>query len=177
MRTRDWIYITFAAAVMLGVGLKNANAVDMFSDEKSFMKDAAYAGNYEIEAANFALEHSSDPRVKDYAKMMLNEHQQLAQELQQLGKRLNLSLPQEPSLLQQAKLSLLKGKEGREFDSDYAQHVGVAAHEETIKLFQDYIGRGKDREVLGFANDALPMLQQHWEHATVLYRSMQSPSP
>ncbi|MCX5591004.1 DUF4142 domain-containing protein [Alcaligenes endophyticus] len=177
MRNRHWICMTFAAALVLGMGLRSAQAVDMFSEEKGFIEDAAHAGNYEMEAAHYALEYSTDPRVKDYAQMMVDEHKQLAQALQQIAARLEIDMPEGPSLMQKAKLTLLKSKEGRDFDADYAQKLGVAAHEETIKRFQDYIERGKDREVLGFANDALPILQQHFQHATVLYRSMQSPSP
>src|SRR5690606_6581574 len=101
-------------------------------------------------------------------------HEQLSQELSALARARDVELPADPSLMQRGKLTLLKGKEGEAFDGDYAEQAAVKAHEDTIKLFEDYLKKGKDKEVMGFAQDALPLLRKHLQHAQPLADSMKS---
>jgi len=165
--------LAVATAAIAGLLMKGAHAQDVSSTDESFMKNAAQAGQYEIEAARLSLELASNPNVKAFAQMMLDEHQQIANELSALAQSKGVELPTRPSLMQRGKLTLLKGKKGREFDKDYAEHAAVSAHEDTIKLFENYVREGRDKEVMGFAQDALPMLQQHLRHAHVLQEALQ----
>ncbi|MGE8590169.1 MAG: DUF4142 domain-containing protein [Alcaligenes sp.] len=43
-----------------------------------------------------------------------------------------------------------------------------------MKLFEDYLKKGKDKEVMGFAQDALPLLRKHLQHAHTLADSMKT---
>lgn len=174
MRMRHMVCLVAAATALVGFGLRSSRAADLFSPDEGFMKSAAQAGHYEVQAAKLALEQSTNSRVTDYAQMMLTDHEQLAQELAALAKARDIELPTEPSLMQRGKLSLLKGKQEREFDTSYAQQAAVKAHEDTITLFEDYIKSGKDKEVMGFAQDALPLLRQHLQHAHALADSMKT---
>lgn len=177
MRLRPIFCLAVAAVAIAGLSLKGAHAQeDVSSADSSFMRNAAQAGQYEIEAARLSFELASNPNVKAFAQMMIDEHEQIAQELKSLAQSKGVELPDRPSLMQRGKLTLLKGKKGNEFDKDYAEHAGVSAHEETIKLFEDYITEGRDKEVMGFAQDALPMLQQHLRHAQVLQDALPSKS-
>ncbi|MCK9508730.1 MAG: DUF4142 domain-containing protein [Pigmentiphaga sp.] len=173
MRVRQVVCLAVATAAIAGLVMKGSHAQEVSSADESFMKNAAQAGHYEIEAARLSLELASNPNVKAFAQMMLDEHRQIASELSALAQSKGVELPDRPSLMQRGKLTLLKGKKGREFDKDYAEHAAVTAHEDTIKLFDKYLTEGRDKEVMGFAQDALPMLQQHLRHAHVLQEAIQ----
>lgn len=174
MRLRHMLCLAAAAAAVVGFGLRSSHAAELFSPDVSFMKDAAQAGHYEVQAAKIALARSSNPRIADFARMMITDHEQLSQELSALARARDVELPADPSLMQRGKLTLLKGKEGEAFDADYAEQAAVKAHEDTIKLFEDYLKKGKDKEVMGFAQDALPLLRKHLQHAHTLADSMKT---
>ena len=174
MRIRHMVCLVAAATALVGFGLRSSHAADLLSPDERFMKNAAQAGHYEVQAAKLALKQSRNDRVTDFAQMMLTDHEQLAQELAALAKARDIELPTKPSLMQRGKLSLLEGQQQEEFDASYAQEAAVKAHEDTIALFEDYITSGKDKEVMGFAHDALPLLRQHLQHAHALADSMKT---
>ncbi|MGO3133212.1 MAG: DUF4142 domain-containing protein [Alcaligenes sp.] len=175
MRLRHMMCLALAAGLIVGLSIRSSYALELFSPDKGFMKDAAQSGLFEVQAANLALERSKNARVTDFAQMMVNDHKQLAQELGALARSREVELPTTPSMMQKGKLSLLKGVEGDQFNDEYATVAAVKAHEDTIKLFEDYVKQGKDKEVMGFAQDALPLLRQHLQHAHTLADSMKSP--
>ena len=69
--------------------------------------------------------------------------------------------------MQQAKLKTL-GMRDDGFDKAYAEGVGVSAHEDAVKLFEDASKNAKDPEVKQFATETLPILQQHLQMAKTL---------
>lgn len=148
--------------------MSSSMAADLSSQDKSFMEKAGEAGHYELEAAAMALSKSKDKQVQDFARMMEKEHKQLSQELGDLAREREFVLPDDPSLGQNAKLLLLKGKEGIQFDVSYAETLGIDAHHEAIELFQEQAEKGDDDEIRGFAQDSLPILKQHLQHAELL---------
>ncbi|MES2554486.1 MAG: DUF4142 domain-containing protein, partial [Pseudomonadota bacterium] len=68
----------------------------------------------------------------------------------------------------QGKLKYLGTKDGAKFDDKYAEGVGVAAHEATIKLFEDAAEDATDADIKKFAADTLPTLKHHLELAKAL---------
>lgn len=51
------------------------------------------------------------------------------------------------------------------FDKSYASHIGVSAHEQAVKLFEDASEDAEDAELRKFAVDTLPVLRKHLEEA------------
>jgi putative membrane protein len=143
----------------------NVNARDLTSSDKRFLKNAAESGNYEVEGSQLALKKSKDADILKFAKMMTEDHTQAAAKVKDLAAKRNVELSKEPSLIQQAKLKYLETKEGTKFDKSYAAGVGVAAHEQTIKLFEDAAEDATDPEIKKFAADTLPVLKKHLEEA------------
>lgn len=154
--------------------MRASHASELSMGDSSFLKNAAQAGHYEIEAAMLALAMSQNQQVKEFAQMMVDEHEQLDKALNELAVAKEVVLPTTPSLVQQGKLLLLKGKEGADFDETYTETVAIKAHEETIELFDEQVEKGKDKEIVGFAQDAVPMLRQHLKHAHLLQNHLKS---
>ncbi|SDK68974.1 putative membrane protein [Methylophilus rhizosphaerae] len=142
-----------------------AHARDISMSDKRFLKNAAEAGNFEIEGSKLALAKSKDADILRFARMMTDDHAQAALKLKDLATRRGVELPTEPSLVQQAKLKYLEMREGVKFDKSYATHIGVSAHEQAVKLFEDAAEDATDADIKKFAADTLPVLKKHLEEA------------
>jgi putative membrane protein len=129
--------------------------------DSNFMKDAAKAGNAELEGSKLALSKSTNSQVKTFAQKMIDDHTKAADELKTLATAKGVTLPNDPSLAQKAKLKLLSAMDGTRFDKQYAQTIGVGAHDDAVKLFQKAAASAKDPEVKAFATKTLPTLQHH----------------
>ncbi|RXZ36791.1 DUF4142 domain-containing protein [Oxalobacteraceae bacterium CAVE-383] len=143
----------------------NASAADLSSKDKKFMTDAAEAGQTEIKASKIALEKNRSPAVKDFAETMVGDHTTVADELAKLAASKNVKLPDGPSTMQNAKIAILSKLDGATFDKQYASIIGISAHEDAVKLFQDAATNAKDPDVKQFAAKTLPGLQHHLEMA------------
>ncbi|HEY4318881.1 MAG TPA: DUF4142 domain-containing protein [Herbaspirillum sp.] len=143
----------------------SARAADLSSKDKKFMTDAAEAGQAEIKASKIALEKNRSPAVKDFAETMVGDHTTVADELAKLAAAKNVKLPDGPSTMQNAKIAVLGKLDGATFDKQYASIIGVSAHEDAVKLFQDAAANAKDPDVKQFASKNLPGLQHHLEMA------------
>ncbi|RZL09335.1 MAG: DUF4142 domain-containing protein [Rubrivivax sp.] len=131
----------------------------------AFLKQAAQNGHAEIEGSKLALSKGTHAQVKAFAQQMVDDHTKASQELSALATDKGVELPSEPSLAQKAKLKLLAQRDGESFDRHYAESVGVAAHEDTVKLFKKAAAQAKDADVKAFATKTLPTLEQHLQHA------------
>lgn len=140
-------------------------AADISMSDKRFLKNAAEAGHFEIEGSKLALKKSKDADITRFAKMMVDDHTQASMKLKDLATRRGVELPKEPSLLQQAKLKYLEMRDGVKFDKSYATHIGVSAHEQAVKLFEDASEDAEDADIRKFAADTLPTLRKHLEEA------------
>jgi putative membrane protein len=153
---------------MIAFAYVGAHAADLSSGDKKFMTDAAEAGHTEINASKIALEKNRSPAVKDFAETMVGDHTTVADKLAKLAAAKNVKLPDGPSTMQKAKIAVLSKLDGATFDKQYASIIGVSAHEDTVKLFQDAASNAKDPDVKKFASENLPALQHHLAMANSL---------
>ncbi|GAA0749907.1 DUF4142 domain-containing protein [Ideonella azotifigens] len=153
--------------LLLASGL--AMAADSLSHaDSSFMKDAAKAGNGEIEASQLAQTKAKRDDVKAFAAQMIKDHTATADELKALAASKNVTLSDKASLGKRTKLELIKVGDDDKFDQRYVESFGVKAHEDTVKLFQKASTDAKDADVKAFAVKTLPALQHHLEMARTL---------
>ena len=136
--------------------------------DASFMKDAAHAGATEIEASKLAQARSRQADVKKFADTMVADHTRVADELSALAARKNVKLPEGPSAKQQTDLKTLAASDADKFDVRYASQFGVAAHKDTIRLFEDAASNAQDPDVKAWAQKTLPGLRHHLEMAQAL---------
>ncbi|AZS82622.1 DUF4142 domain-containing protein [Achromobacter spanius] len=146
------------------------------SNDRDFIEDAAQSGHMEIEGSKMALEKSQNAEVKKFAQQMIDDHTKAGQRLASLAKSKGVEAPTEPSLMQKAKLKTL-GLRDEGFDEAYAEGVGVSAHEDAVKLFEQASNEVKDPELKQFATETLPKLRQHLEMAKTLEQSVKNAKP
>jgi putative membrane protein len=143
------------------------------SADESFVSQAAQNGYAEIETSKMAMERASDPKVKEFAKQMIDDHTQANEELKALASSKGVEVPDDPSLLQRGKAMLmLKTAEGATFNRRYAESMGVQAHEDNVELFQKAAGSAGDPDVKAYAQKVLPKLQAHLKMAQELVKGL-----
>jgi putative membrane protein len=158
---------TALLAALAASGLMFLSAAQAKSDA-AFMKDAAQAGDAEVQASRLAQTKARRADVKAFADTMVSDHTRLADELKTLAASKQVKLPAGASLMQKSKLKLIQAGDDAKFDERYVTSFGVQAHQDTIKLFEDAAQHAKDADVKAFAQKALPGLQHHLEMAQAL---------
>lgn len=129
-----------------------------------FMISAAEAGLTEVKLAELALERSVNPRVKEFAQMMLKDHNATNAELVKLGKDLSVELPSSLCMECEATYDALAKKKKDEFDSVYMQLM-VKDHRNVLEKFVFQSTNGSNEQVRKWAAQKIPVLQQHINEA------------
>jgi putative membrane protein len=147
------------------VAVAAAPAVKLSPADLHFVALAAGAGMYEVDAARVALSRASDPQVRSYAQMLLDQHtannQQLISIMQSKGHRIAPGLPAE---LQQ-KVSKLSTLSGSAFDHEFIRTTGVADHRAAIAAFEQGDRSVTDRDLQAYIDKTLPALRSHLQMA------------
>ncbi|MFP4519983.1 MAG: DUF4142 domain-containing protein [Oceanicaulis sp.] len=150
-------------------GMLGKTKAGTVSDAGDFVENAAIGNRYEIEAAEVAMRRTQDARVREFAQLMTEDHKHAATELETV---LNThpGSPDLPDALDARRRSMLDHLEkapDEEFDARYAEQQDLA-HQETVKLFENFAGDGDDPGLQRFAKQMLPTLQQHLSKAREL---------
>lgn len=139
-------------------------------EDAKFAVDAANGGMAEVQLGKVAEEKGTDPKVKEFGKMMVADHTKANDELKTLAASKNITLPAAPDETMQKAASDVSGKNGKEFDKAYIDQM-VKDHEKTVKLFEDGQKNVKDAELKAFIDKTLPVLKTHLEHVKSLDKS------
>lgn len=129
----------------------------------NFIGKFAEAGHTEIQAAHVAENVSKNPRVLDFAKMMIRDHTAAGLKLNNLK---NWALVGgEFPVSQQHKLLIdsLSKLSGAAFDKAYMQEM-VSSHEQAVGLVREETKNRADH-VQDFARNVLPTIEMHLDSA------------
>jgi putative membrane protein len=137
-----------------------------------FLKKAAHAGNFEVQGSQLALKKSKNPEVQKFAQQMVEDHTKASKELKALAMKKKVEVSADPSFMQRGSLMLLGTNDGHDFDENYAENVGVDAHEATVELFEKAAKNADDADIKQFANKLLPSLKHHLEMARTLDKAV-----
>jgi putative membrane protein len=134
-----------------------ASAAD--TDSK-FYKAAAEGGMAEVETAKLAQDKGSNPKIKDFAAMMIKDHSAANEELKSLAASKSVTLPSGPSVGQKASKAKLEMLSGETFDKSYIKNQ-ISAHKSTAALLRKEIATGQDAEAKAFARKIQPTVRAH----------------
>ncbi|VTU23874.1 putative outer membrane protein [Variovorax sp. PBL-H6] len=126
-----------------------------------FLRSAAQAGLYEVEAARRAARRARVTQVKQFASMLVQHHTAANDQLRRLAASKDVQLPNDMPEEKKQKLAALEKQEGAAFDRAFVREVGIADHQADIKLFQDAVRSAEDADIKQWANLTLPVLQEH----------------
>jgi putative membrane protein len=142
----------------------NASTTTVGSDaDAKYAVDAANGGMAEVALGKLAQQKATNPKVKDFADMMVTDHSKANAELMALAKSKNITLPTTVSDEKQKEMTELSKKAGADFDKAYVDAM-IDGHKKTIDLFEDEAKNGKDPDLKAFAAKTLPTIKMHLTH-------------
>ncbi|HZR04405.1 MAG TPA: DUF4142 domain-containing protein [Candidatus Udaeobacter sp.] len=135
------------------------------------------ADNVDIDAGKLAEQKTSNPKVKEFAKLMVRDHTSLNKQATKLAKKLNVT-PEESDTSRSLKsdgdktLEKLRGLSGAEFDKAYIDNE-ISYHESVLKAVDDtLIPNAKNGELKSLLQSARPIFVSHLNHAKEAHASL-----
>jgi putative membrane protein len=190
MQLRSTFFIGIAAAALAGslqangkanASFNNADAMQDTTAKSSsksmageedikFINEAASGGLAEVELGQMAQTKATDPQVKEFGAMMVQDHTKANDELKALAEKKNITLPATPSEQQRKVKDELSTKSGKDFDNAYVLNM-VKDHKKDIKLFEDASKKVDDPELKAFIVKTLPTLRMHLTHVQAIEKN------
>jgi putative membrane protein len=130
------------------------------SPDNAFAVRAAEAGVAEVELGELASKQGSAPWVKEFGRMMVTDHSRANEELKELAKQKNITLPVNLCQGCQAKFDSLNALKGSAFDRAYVEMM-VRDHKDAVSLFTNESTVGQDAELKKWAGEKLQTLKHH----------------
>jgi putative membrane protein len=144
--------------------------VPMTTDQ--FLTQTAAANKFEIDSSKLAISKSKSETVKGFANEMVADHSKAATKMKQAVTDAKAKAPPDSlDAKHQAIYDDLKKKDGPAFDKAYVD-AQMQGHVETVALFESYAKNGDNARIKAFANDLLPTLRTHLDHAKKLQAGM-----
>jgi putative membrane protein len=157
-----------AAAMMLSFGAGQAMA-EVSPADKIFAINAAAGGQAEVRLGQLATANAATPAVKQFGERMVTDHTQANQELAEIARKQNLTLPARPEASDQVTEQRLSNLKGHAFDSAYIRDM-VQDHQKDVADFRKESESGQDPELKAFAAKYLPVIEQHLQMAQTAER-------
>lgn len=128
----------------------------------NFLRSAAMAHMFEIQSSEIAMNRSSDPFVKEFAKEMIADHQNSLEEMKEIAHNKGVTLPTDVNWEMKHALMHLENQSGSTIDAAY-ENAQRAGHGNASLLFKAEIRYGKDEDVRDYAIKTLPVVTQHYK--------------
>jgi putative membrane protein len=141
--------------------VSNAASTITTDSPDDFMKAASQGGLAEVEMGKLAAAKATDPEVKKFAQMMIDDHTKANTELKAVAAKKSVTLPADLGT-HQSDLDDLKGKSGADFDKTYVKLM-LNDHKEDVEEFESQAAKSADPDVKAFAAKTLPTLKKHLE--------------
>ena len=138
---------------------------------KDFVADAATGGMMEVELGNVAQQKAKSQHVKDFGKMMVDDHTQANNNLKDIASKKNIDVPATITDDQKKDMDKLSKKSGADFDKAYVNMM-VDDHKKDIDAFKKATGDVGDNDIKNFATTTLPTLQKHLDSIQAIKSKM-----
>ncbi|MEO8853532.1 MAG: DUF4142 domain-containing protein [Ginsengibacter sp.] len=149
----------------------NKDTAMVDKDAQDFDQDAAAGGMMEVQLGKIAENNSATQSVKDFGKMMVDDHSKINDQLKDLASKKNVSLPTAVTNDQQKDIDKLNKETGASFDKDYVSMM-VKDHEKDIAAFKKAGSKIKDADFKDFIIKNLPTLQKHLDAIKAIKNKM-----
>lgn len=136
------------------------------SADRDFMEKAAKASMSEVAISRVAAARTSNPDVRRFAQMMIEDHETAIEQLNELARAYGVSLPAKDPYPEK-----WEKRDAKNFDREYLDQI-VDDHQKVVNLFEKQANDGEDAKTVAYARKHLPKMQQHLQHALDLKRAL-----
>ncbi len=148
----------------------NAQAADLSSADKSFLKSAAVANMTEAHLGKMAQDQASQDAVKHFGETLTQDHTKAYEELTAVAGKTGQSIPRGIDIRRNRVIEQLIRDKGSAFDRQFVSHE-VQDHRRTIAEFKREAEHGRNPEVKAYAQKMIPTLEEHLRKAEGLEKS------
>jgi putative membrane protein len=179
---KSWMYVgllTLAAAAIV-CGSRSFAQIDHSIDEtnqtagqdrdaqdRRFAKDLLEKGMAQIQLAQLAMQKTSDSQVKDYAQQVVKDRTAIDGAVENVAKRLGVSVPSKLSHGDRKSLEKLSGLSGSDFDQAFLKQM-IRNHKDEVGSCHDEVSNGQDPGLRNLANQAADTFNSHLQMAEKL---------
>jgi putative membrane protein len=158
----------FSAALLVSSFGASAQEVALATDtpDGKFLTEAVRGDIAEVKLGELAQQRGQSEGVREFGEMLVEDHSKALKETAELAKDLDVIPPAQPSAEQTQKHDALARLSGAEFDRQFVAEM-VKGHQEEIAKYRRQAQSG-DSKVAKLAEDLLPTLEEHLEHAQAL---------
>lgn len=137
---------------------------------KSFIKQAFRDNQMEIDLAGVGMNKAQNADLKNFCEQIQKDHTQANQQLQPLAQKYGVA--EEQSMLRQHEVTKFeKETSGAEFDKKLATEL-LKDHQKDISKFERAAGKLQETDVKEYADNMLPKLREHLQHAATVARAV-----
>jgi|SRR5690242_16333137 len=147
------------------------NQETLNAQDQTFIRQAALGNSAEIQLGQFADSTADSSIIKNFAAQLVSDHQAAQNDLKSLGTKLNVAVLDSMDSSHTMMLDSFRMLSGRAFDSSFIINQ-INDHNKAISDYQAEIDQGNRTEVINYANQYLPKLQQHLNMADSIASAM-----
>lgn len=125
-----------------------------------------------VNTGKMALEKSTNSRVKSFATMLVNDHTKLGNEMNQIAKDKNITLPALSGMAEMRQANRLAMKQGNDFDKAFLDAM-MFDEKKALDICENGSKTCKDASLKAFAVKSLPVLKMHLDSAQAVLGSLQ----
>lgn len=138
-----------------------------------YVPNAAMGDMYEIQAAEIAIERTTNPQVRELAQMILTDHRAASEKMMALAPQAapDVTLPTELDERRQGLIDNLRAADAAAFDQVFLDQQ-VAAHQEALTLHRGFADNADAPQLAAHAAEVAPRIEMHLERARALEEAM-----
>jgi putative membrane protein len=141
-----------------------AGQQQLAQEDIEFATEAAEGGIKEVRVGELAQQKATTPEVQQFGQRMVQDHGKANEQLMQIAQEKGIELPKEMPAEAQQLHDELQQKSGAEFDQSYMDDM-VSDHQKDVDEFKQYVETGQDPDLKSFAEQTLPILEEHLQLA------------
>ncbi|MBI5263537.1 MAG: DUF4142 domain-containing protein [Bradyrhizobium sp.] len=140
---------------------ESGSQVQASAAAKRFVEQAAIGDMYEIQSSRLVLDKVQVREFQDFARTIIDDHTKSSDQLKSMTQSVNgLQPPTQLDDKHRKMIDQLQSASGADLARQYKTQQ-VQAHQDAVKLFQDFANQGDDARLKQFAEQTLPKLKEH----------------
>lgn len=139
--------------------------------DKQFLTAAAKANMTEAHEGQMAQDQASRSDVKDFGRMLVQDHSEAYGELAQLAAKTGFNIPKGINAAKDPQIGALVKLKGTRFDSRFCA-AELSAHRNAVALFKREAAHGQNSDVKAYAAKMVPILEKHLQTAQACAKPM-----
>lgn len=143
-----------------GLSRTGGEAASLSALDRTFIAQAAYGSLGEATLGRLAAEQAGSEGVREFGRMMVEEHDRINAELITVASGKGVVPPSAPDPGRQAVSAMLAKLSGPAFDRQYVPQQ-LADHETELTLLRGEARYGQDPELRAFAERTAPAVERH----------------